>query len=742
MALQRTLAVLAPGARVLSPRLVIVVEEGKLVVHNGADPVFHCRADDRAAIRFAAGMFGSLRLAADTALAEGLGISRETVRRHRQLLQDGGAQALQTQRPGPKAPFKLTEAVQLRAQLGLDQGWSVRRAAAQVGLTEGALRYHLRQGRLQPPRSARRRQPASSATGPTPAPEATAQPPSSPAQRAAADQSCPQGVGVKRTLERALAATGKLVEAVPQFHAAEAVAGAGVLLALPALLEQGLLAVTEQVFGQLRHGFYGLRAVLLTFAFMALLRLRNPEQLKGRAPGERGLLLGLDRAPEVKSLRRKLEELGLRGLGRPRQQELAERWSQAEPEQLGLLYVDGHVPVYNGRKHQLHHVQKRGRPLPGTQDFYVNDARAEPLFVVTAAATESLLAMMEQELLPEIRYLLGDPVRRVTVVVDRQGWSPKAFARWYELGFDVLTYRKGQQSRWQERCFTEGTDTIDGRQVVYQLAERRVTLSNGLRVREVRRLTEDGHQTAVITTHDRLSTCEVAERMFSRWRQENFFRYMRHEFDLDPLCTYDVEPGDPQRLVPHPERSRLERQLKTKQATLDRVVGRGGDLKPAGKLRLQGRSLTEDEADEWLRTHEQEIRRLKQPRAALPAEVPLAQVLAPEQIVQLDRQRKLLTDVLMMIGYRAESQIAPWVAPAFKRHQDETRNLLQAIFQATADRLPDHRQGTLTVRFHRLSTPRATRALSALCQTATDQQLHYPGTSLRLLSQAPVCHTN
>jgi hypothetical protein len=30
--------------------------------------------------------------------------------------------------------------------------------------------------------------------------------------------------------------------------------------------------------------------------------------------------------------------------------------------------------------------------MAGTQDFHVNDARAEPLFVVTAEATEGLLS--------------------------------------------------------------------------------------------------------------------------------------------------------------------------------------------------------------------------------------------------------------------------------------------------------------------------------------------------------------
>ena len=129
-----------------------------------------------------------------------------------------------------------------------------------------------------------------------------------------------------------------------------------------------------------------------------------------------------------------------------------------------MLYLDGHVRVYHGHKHQLpkHHVQKRGRPMPGTQDFYVNDARAEPLFVITAPATEGLLTMMEQHLLPEIRNLVADPVRRLTVVFDREGWSPDAFLRFADLGFDVLTYRKGKQSTWQRRFTRWSTSWPNG----------------------------------------------------------------------------------------------------------------------------------------------------------------------------------------------------------------------------------------------------------------------------------------
>ena len=574
MALQRTLPVLPPGTQIVSSRLAVHVDDEHLVAYSAADPIYACRLDDADGMRLAAAMLSHLRLAPDTALAEALGMNRETVRRHRKRLERGGVEAVRSLPLGPKRPHKFTEPRRRRAQGLLDQGCSVNQAAKEVGLSEGALRYAICQGRLHRVVRAPGRRPS-------PDPAAPSEELSSPSQRAREDQVGEWGVATKRLPERLLACIGKLPEALPEFQAAEAVPGAGVLLALPALLGQGLIEVGQQVFGALRNGFFGLRSVLLVLAYMALLRIKTPEQLTGYAPGELGLLLGLDRAPEVKTLRRKLAELGARDRARHFHQRLAERWAEAEPDQLGLLYLDGHVRPYHGRTHKLpkQHVQQRGRPLPGTQDFHVNDARAEPLFVVTAEATEGLLTMMDQHLLPEIRFLVGLE-RRVTVVFDREGWSPDRFARWQELGFDVLTYRKGAQSRWQERFFAEVTGTVEGRQVIYQLAERRVKLKNGLSVREVRRLCEGGHQTAVITTNERFSTFEVAQHMFSRWRQENFFRYMRQEFALDHLCTYHVEPADPKRLVPHPERQKLDRQIRAAQTAVGGLVGRRGALPP------------------------------------------------------------------------------------------------------------------------------------------------------------------
>jgi len=736
-----SLPLLPRGSRTISPHLAVVVEDGYLVVYNASGPINRCAVDDMEGMRLLAGTLSSLGLAGLKALGEAFGMDPSTVFRNRKRLEEGGAEGVRSRRRGAKRPHKLNKEVCARIQRHLARGWSNRRAAEEVGVSEGAVRAAIRRGQLSdglqaangasPVRGER-------GNGPVlPVPPLQACGISGPAERAAQDQACEQGVGVKRTVERALACVGGLSEAPAEFKAAEAVPGAGVLLALPALLDQGLIDVGQGVYGSLRNGYYGLRSVLLTFCFMALLRIKNLEQLKTWAPGELGLVLGLDRAPVVETMRRKLHEMGERQLARSFQKALTERWALAEPDLLGLLYVDGHVRPYHG-KHDLpeHHVQRRGRPMPGTQDFHVNDRGADPLFYVTAKATESLLAMLEEELLPEIRRLVG-PTRRVTVVFDREGWSPESFARWKELNFDVLTYRKGKQSVWQERFFTSRTCRIDDRKVTYRLAERRVKLSNGLSVREVRRLTDDGHQTAVITTCEGLSTFQVAYRMFSRWRQENFFRYMRHEFAIDHLCTTDTELADPKRLVPNPERTKLAKELKRTKASLGQLIVSRSDLKPGHKARAEGRTLTRAQIEALIEQREREVDRLKARAKELPKQVTLDQIRDPQEIVRLEPERKLITDAFKIIAYRAESALAPLIEPLIARHEDETRKFLQTVFRATADLVPDERARTLTVRFHGLSTPRDTRALQALCDIVSATDTRYPGTVLRLRFQGP-----
>jgi hypothetical protein len=83
---------------------------------------------------------------------------------------------------------------------------------------------------------------------------------------------------------------------------------AGCFARCRALLAEGLLRHTR-TFYRLPPGFYPLESIFLALALLALVRCRSLEQTRYLSPGEWGKLLGLDRLPEVKTLRRKISDL-------------------------------------------------------------------------------------------------------------------------------------------------------------------------------------------------------------------------------------------------------------------------------------------------------------------------------------------------------------------------------------------------------------------------------------------------
>jgi transposase len=317
-----------------------------------------------------------------------------------------------------------------------------------------------------------------------------------------------------RSMDRLLAAMGLIEDATPLFAKASRVPRAGVLLAIPALVASDLLSVARKVYGTIGPAFYGLRTSLVAYVLLALQRIPRPENLKEYAPNDLGHIVGLDRMPEIKTLRRKLARLaslkGSRELGR----EMAKRRIRERGRLLGFLYVDGHVRAYHGKRVIAKGYVTRTRlAVPATTDYWINDRMGDPLFVVTADANRAMTKMLVP-ILEQVRELIG-PKRRITIVFDRAGWSPKLFCKLLAMNFDILTYRKGRVRRIAEKRFVLRKARLDGRRVKYLLHDQAVRFLKGkLRLRQVTRLTEDGHQTPVLTSRwDLLGSARYRHRL-------------------------------------------------------------------------------------------------------------------------------------------------------------------------------------------------------------------------------------
>jgi len=539
-----------------------------------------------------------------------------------------------------------------------------------------------------------------------------------------------------RTAERALARYGLLDEAAPVLTQGAGLPRLGSLLIVPALETTGLLDAAKDLYGRMRNGYYGLTSTILTMVFLAIAREPRAEGATRIVPHDLGRLLGLDRAPEVKTIRRKLAELAGRKLGSALVAALAARHAKEDPGVMGYLYIDGHVRVYSGQRDlQKAHVTRARIAAPATLETWACDQRGDPVFVVTSILSASLVAEIRR-LLPELESLAGE--RKMTVVFDRGGWSPDLFAQMTAAGIDFLTYRKGKTKKEPAASFVERTFVEDGVEHSYDLSDRGIRLKltkrvNGaktIRCRQVTRRRAGGRQTQIVTSRTDVGAAEIAHRMFARWRQENYFRYGRQHFALDALDSYASAPDDAERSVPNPARKVAQARLRKARAALAQreaalgVAASGNEESKRPTMRgfkIANAELTRaaDEARAEITLLEAEVR-------ATPTRLALGDV-RPEATV-LDEERKLVTHAIRMSTYNAESALARMLAPHFRI--DEARALLREAFNSAGDL--EVVNGTIEVRIDPLSAPRRTRALAALCAELTMAKTCYPGTDLVL----------
>jgi hypothetical protein len=712
---------------------------------------FSFAAGDRVGRRLAAVQLVRTRIASARDVASAFAVSETTLWRWVGAFNDTGVAALVPATTGPKGPFKLTAQLAERISAADAAGATLSEIAALAGVSTATVRVAL--GRVTPRRRTAT-DPASQADVVGDAagrmdigPEHVGEGDAEPADRSGADLVV-LARPVARSAERVAARFGDLIEAPVVITEGAGLPLVGLLLALPGLAATGLLEVAQGVFAPMRKGFYGLRVTLLTGVFLALLREPRAEGATRLSPQDLGRVLGLDRAPEVKTLRRKLAELASHGHGAQLQAALGHHHLTHRPETTGFLYLDGHVRVYSGgRELPKTHIARMRIAGPATEETWVSDSDGDPVMVLTAAPSQSLAAELHR-LLPDLRVLIGAH-RRATVTFDRGGYSPTVFAEILDAGFDLLTYVKGPWARQPTTTFTEVQFTApDGTAHRYQLAERPHPITvparpatpstpavpaRTLTLRLVVRRSPDGHQTPILTSRADLRAAEITWRMSNRWRQENYFKYAREHFALDALDSYAEGPADLTRQVPNPAKTAAKTQVTTARADLaaahaDLAAGIDDAAARARQPGSRGTATVPPTIAEAPRARHRQLDQATATSRATPSHLPLAQVRPGTR--QLETERKLLTHAIRMSAYNSESALARLLAPHYARSDDEGRALLREAFT-----LPGDLQivgDTLHVRLDPASAPRRSRAIAALCAQLTSTATRYPDTNLTL----------
>ena len=748
---------LVPAGAIGIGQVAALVEDsdgGRVFVRG--ELVFAWDAGDDLGRRLAAVQLVRIKGARAVRVAEGFGVTTETLRRWEGAVTDVGVAALESGKRGPKGPSRLSQEVGADIRARRRSGASLRAIAAAGGVSEATVRRALPPGR------------AASSQGAATAVDADS-------DRVDVDDACAAsdcgdaGTGeyaavdlpvlpppADRCGDRAAARWGKLPHAEPVFAPAARVPLAGLLLAVPALETTGLLSCATTVFGQLRNGFYGLDTMLIEGVLRALAGEPRAEGSTRIDPAALGRVLGLDRGPEVKTIRRKITALAATGRADELLAAMAAahiaRLDASNPDLLAVFYIDGHVRAYQGgHKVAKTHLSRLKFPAPATVETWVSDASGDPVLVVMAAPGASL-AMELRRLLPDLRAAVGD-TRRVLVGFDRGGWSPALFEHMDAAGFDVLTWRKGLAADVDPDLFGDVTYVDEtGRTHQWQLADTTVDLPVGehdqvFTMRQVTLIVANNktgrqehpaastRQIHILTTRGDLPVEQVIYRMGSRWRQENYFRYARMHFDLDSHDAYTTTDDDPTRLVPNPAKTKAHKQVLAARARYERALAAtdAALLEAVSPPPRQAVLITNADYDLLtadLRAAEADLDTAQAAHRAIPARLPLGQVNPGQQV--LDVQTKLISHAIRIAAFNTATALARDVRvhTSYARANDEAHTLIRQALTGSGDIDPG--DGVLTLRLDPLPTQRATTAIAQLCEHLTATHTRYPGTKLTL----------
>lgn len=675
---------------------------------------------DAASQRFAAACLALAGVAPKTKIADAFGYHRNYVAKLVARLEGQGLEGMLEGKRGPRGPHKLHAYIRRRARELRRQGLSLQAIVRQLQQEWGISVTHTSVRRMVAGVEVRGNEGQVSLEGTWPLAlplrmvETT---PSAVPKTTLPQQSVEAAPEEPPKVERATDVTPEAMELPqPVVKEGEEFSGAGGFLFYPALAALGLVEVFGKVYHKLASRCYGLREVVLALFFLWVMRFRSVEAFKGARRRDFGCLIGARRSPSVKTLRRKLEELVEQKQGHGLVMEMARRYAEGDIVELGVLYADGHMKPYYGSR-SLGDVwsPQRRLPVPGLQQYFVNDREGRPLFFLTAQPQKTLTQILPK-LVEHIRSVIGE--QEFTLVFDRGGYSPKVFRVLRENKVHIITYRRKPFAPYPASVFSQKACQFKGKPQKFNLYDETVHLKGFGPLRNIAVLRDNGRQTHILTSDPKTEATLIACLMFNRWGQENFFKYMMEHYCLDALQGYGAEDVVEEVLVANPQRRALDDEIRKLRSEIKGTKEEIGGMMAKRASRAQLKSLRER-----LALMEEQLSALRKQRRQLPTKVPLSQT--DKKLEGLDLEKKTVVDTIKMAAYNAEE----WLLERLDRYYDDPRDIRQVL------RILSGLRGHLWLRNDQLvvdltppEIPKYCRALLGLCAELNGLTTRFPGT--------------
>ncbi len=460
---------------------------------------------------------------------------------------------------------------------------------------------------------------------------------------------------------------------------------------------------------------------LLTATTVAFaLGVGSVEATKHLVRDQIGPLAGLDRLPELRTLRPRLGELAETCDPLRLQADLAAAMIAAEAPLLGLYFVDDHFVPYEGAKPVgKGYNTKRRHAQKGLADTQVTDYHGRAVCFVSgppSGLTKTLPAA-----LAELRKITGPA--KIMLGFDRGGAYAQVFAHCRDHDVDWITYRRGGLAATTAEPRRYWRVDAGGHAEAVTLADEMVTINDYGPARQLTLFEHDQPVLQVLTSDLAAPAAALLAWLRCRWRIENVFKYLTAHHGIDWLCHYGADISPDTALIDNPARKQARTAVTHAQTTLTdaqraltqllRSHAPATEINtaiPAAQTAIDNAEAALTKATDTLKT--------------IPAKIPTNQHDPNAKRAILRTQRRSLQMVLRLLAFNAEQWLAGQLN-TYLTDNDEYRATLRHLLHLGGQ--ITYTTKTITVALDTPATPKITRALRLLLDELNTTPPRIPG---------------
>lgn len=486
-----------------------------------------------------------------------------------------------------------------------------------------------------------------------------------------------------------------------------------------------------------------LETFVIMIIHMVSFSVINLERVKRIVACQFGLLMGLDRSPDLKTARRKLaaaaRTLNIENISAA----LASNYLANLSLGTDIFYIDDHLDTYSGKAKVLSgfsHIYDR--MMEGTLHTFVHDRWGNPICFTLRdnfASFSHYIPIMVEKI-----KALNAKCQKPTFVFDRGGYDSKLFCSFDRLDSFYIVWSKDDRTDYEKEdlkfkphTVSFKANTIDKpRKVTFGIAEvpsekegqRRIVI----RRKAQRRIASyrDYMYSSLVTNDPARPADDVVEAIIYRWRQECDFKIEVEEFGIDQITSYSMEDYradifkdsslapelTSERTMANPQLNPLNRKkksIKNEIAKIDESLGRWAFTTTAKKDRTIAQVAELKRNQSSLKRRGELILKLEKTEdkiALLPKRINRLDYLVSKKFKVFDFRKKLIADTLKVCSRNVRKMALEVLDHHYHNYRDQLDYLKRIITAGAQVRLNE--KGTVIVCITPFNTKKENKILA------------------------------